>query len=285
VHQRYDIEGVGNDTCTATRIFEPTNSFIENTLPSMRSAFDVGADMIEIDVHPTTDGEFAVFHDWTLDCRTDGVGVTREQSMAELRALDVGYGYTSDNGVTFPFRGQGVGLMPTLREVFAAFPGRAFLINFKSNDPVEGEAMLAYLDATSDVDLSRLAFFGAAPAARLHELRPEARIISRRGLKQCGLRYLATGWFGAVPAQCRNTLVFVPVNYAPLMWGWPNRFLERMRAARSEVYIVGPISLRGPIVSSGIDDPQTLARIPRGWRGGVSTDAIEIVGPLAAESP
>ena len=33
--------------------------------------------MIEIDVHPTTDGQFAVFHDWTLDCRTNGAGVTR----------------------------------------------------------------------------------------------------------------------------------------------------------------------------------------------------------------
>ncbi|MEZ5972305.1 MAG: glycerophosphodiester phosphodiesterase family protein [Hyphomonadaceae bacterium] len=285
VHQRYDTAGLDNETCTAARIFEPTNAFIENTLPSMRAAFDAGADMVEIDVHPTTDGEFAVFHDWTLDCRTDGEGVTREHSMAELRALDVGYGYTADGGTTFPFRGHGVGLMPTLREVLTAFPDRAFLINFKSRDPSEGDAMLAYLEATPELDMSRLAFFGAAPATRLRELRPDARIVSRRGLKQCGLRYLAIGWFGAIPDQCRNTLVFVPVNYAPLMWGWPNRFLTRMRAAGSEVYIAGPISLRGPLTSTGVDDAQTFARVPHGWRGGVSTDAIEVIGPLAAESP
>ena len=68
----------------------------------MRAAFDAGADIVEFDVHPTTDGHFAVFHDWTLDCRTDGKGVTREHTLAELKKLDVGYGYTADGGKTFP---------------------------------------------------------------------------------------------------------------------------------------------------------------------------------------
>ena len=36
----------------------------------MRAAFAAGADIVEFDVHPTSDGQFAVFHDWTLDCRT-----------------------------------------------------------------------------------------------------------------------------------------------------------------------------------------------------------------------
>ena len=37
----------------------------------MRAAFAAGADIVELDIHPTTDGQFAVFHDWTLDCRTE----------------------------------------------------------------------------------------------------------------------------------------------------------------------------------------------------------------------
>jgi glycerophosphoryl diester phosphodiesterase len=64
-------------------------------------------------VHPTTDGQFAVFHDWTLDCRTDGHGITREHSIADLKKLDIGYGYTTDGGRRYPFRGSGVGMMPT----------------------------------------------------------------------------------------------------------------------------------------------------------------------------
>jgi glycerophosphoryl diester phosphodiesterase len=74
----------------------------------MRAAFNKGADMVEFDVQPTTDGQFAVFHDWTLNCRTNGAGVTRDHTMKELKALDVGYGYTADGGKTYPFRGKGV---------------------------------------------------------------------------------------------------------------------------------------------------------------------------------
>ena len=38
----------------------------------------------------------------------------REASMSYLRTLDIGYGHTADGGKTFPFRGKGVGLMPSL---------------------------------------------------------------------------------------------------------------------------------------------------------------------------
>ncbi|MEZ4555866.1 MAG: glycerophosphodiester phosphodiesterase family protein [Caldilineaceae bacterium] len=56
----------------------------------------LGADVVEFDVHRTSDDQFAVFHDWTLDCRTDGTGVTRDQTLADLQTLDIGYGYTGD---------------------------------------------------------------------------------------------------------------------------------------------------------------------------------------------
>lgn len=96
--QRFDERDLKNDTCTAARMLPPTHDYLENTLRSMRASFEAGADVVELDVHPTTDGEFAVFHDWTIDCRTDGHGVTREQSMAKLKTLDIGYGYTADGG-------------------------------------------------------------------------------------------------------------------------------------------------------------------------------------------
>ena len=60
------------------------STFLENTLPSMRAAFEAGADIVEFDIHPTTDGHFAVFHDWTVDCRTEGRGVTREHTLAAV---------------------------------------------------------------------------------------------------------------------------------------------------------------------------------------------------------
>lgn len=139
VHQIFDRTGLNNNSCTAKQIARPVHTLLENTLASMRAAFAAGAEVVELDVHPTKDNRFAVFHDRTLQCRTNGTGRARDHLLAELKALDIGYGYTADGGATFPLRGKGVGLMPSLDEVFDAFPDRRFLINFKSHDAREGD--------------------------------------------------------------------------------------------------------------------------------------------------
>jgi len=87
-----------------------------------QTAFDAGADIVEFDVHITKDDQFAVFLDWMIDCRTNASGVTRDYTMAELKKLDIGFGYTADHGNTHPFRGIGIGLMPSLVEVLTHFP-------------------------------------------------------------------------------------------------------------------------------------------------------------------
>lgn len=283
VHHTFDREGVNNETCTAERIFPPTHTLIENTLPSMRAAFDAGADSVEIDIHPTTDGEFAIFHDWTVDCRTNGEGVTRELSMDYLRTLDLGHGYTADGGQTFPLRGQGVGMMPTLREVLEAFPTQRFLINFKSRETDEADRLLAYLDAVPDANIERLSFYGAEPAERVRELRPDLRTVSRGRLRDCAQSYVLTGWAGNVGEACRNTIIFVPSNYGWVAWGWPNRFLQRMQDANTEVIIVDAIRRGEQPGVNGIDSAEAFAAVPAGWRGGVATDRIEVIAPLAAE--
>ena len=167
VWRRHTIpRALRRDTCTATRIHPPEHAFLENTLPSMRAAFDAGADIVEFDIHPTTDGHFAVFHDWTVDCRTEGHGITREHTLAQLKALDVGYGYTADGGKTYPFRGRGVGMMPSLDEVLDAFLDRRFLINIKSNDPDEGVALAKRLRRLPAERRARLMVYGGdAPIA------------------------------------------------------------------------------------------------------------------------
>ncbi|UUZ82442.1 hypothetical protein LJK88_50170 [Paenibacillus sp. P26] len=148
--QTFPMEGLRNDTCTAERIYEPEHPFLENTLASMEAAFQAGADIVEFDVHITRDEQFAVFHDWTLDCRTNAKGVTRDYTMAELKSFDIGYGYTADHGKTYPFRGKGIGQMPSLTEVLTRFPDKAFLIDVKSRDPREGELLASYLTRLSE---------------------------------------------------------------------------------------------------------------------------------------
>jgi glycerophosphoryl diester phosphodiesterase family protein len=115
------------------RVREPITPEIENTIDSMRAAFELGEDAVELDVHPTTDVQFAVFHDWTLDCRTEGHGETRAHDMAYLKTLDVGYGYSADGGRTFPLRGKGIGLMPSFADVMQAFSWRGVFLAGRSS--------------------------------------------------------------------------------------------------------------------------------------------------------
>jgi glycerophosphoryl diester phosphodiesterase len=276
--QAFDRTGLDAETCTAARMLPPRHAYLENTIASMQAAFDLGADTIELDVHPTTDGQFAVFHDWTLECRTDGRGRTRDQDMAYLRTLDVGYGYTADGGKTFPFRGKGVGQMPALTEILSTFPERRFHINVKSNDRAEGEQLAAFLATLAPDDRARLAVYGGdEPIDAVKQALPEMRVLSRRSLKRCLPAYAAVGWTSYVPEACRQTVLLVPINFAPWLWGWPDRFLDRMEAAGTRVFVLGPY--HGGF-SEGLDDPAMIEALPEGFSGGISTDALDIVAPL-----
>jgi glycerophosphoryl diester phosphodiesterase len=258
----------------------PRHGYLENTLASMEAAFALGAEIVELDIHPTTDGKFAVFHDWTLDCRTEGKGVTREHDMTALKKLDIGYGYTADGGATFPFRGKGVGLMPELAEVLARFPDRRFSINVKSNDPAEGEALAAFLGGLKEDQRSRLMVYGGdAPIATLEQKLPDMRSLSRQSLKQCLLAYIGLGWSGVVPEACRHTALLIPVNVAPWLWGWPDRFLDRMDGVDTAVFLIGPY--HGGF-SEGLNTTAEIENLPDGYSGGISTDALDVIEPALA---
>ncbi|CDZ60617.1 Glycerophosphoryl diester phosphodiesterase [Neorhizobium galegae bv. orientalis] len=278
-HQLFDATNVKNDTCTASLMLPPTHGFLENTIPGMKAAFDAGADVVELDVHLTPDKQFAVFHDWTLDCRTEAKGVTEQTPMPVLKTLDIGYGYTADGGRTFPFRGQGKGLMPTLPEVFAALPDGRFLINFKSRRAEEGEALAALLNSQPPARAATFGVYGGnEPTEKAVGSVADLPGYSNRTAKSCLLNYLALGWSGHVPEVCRNTLVPVPANLAFLLWGWPQRFYNRMQAVGSDVVLIGPFEA-GDAGSSGIDDRDTWDMVPSGFPGLVWTNVIEKVRP------
>lgn len=276
--QTFHMEDLKNDTCTAERIFEPEHPYLENTIPSMQAAFEQGADEVEFDVKMTKDRQFAVFHDWTLDCRTDVKGEAKEYTMAELKKVDIGYGYTADQGKTFPFRGKGIGLMPSLTEVLTQFPDKQFLIHVKSNDPQEGGLLVDYLSKLTAERRSQLTIYGGSPPVALvkKEL-PEMRVISIDTMKSCLLPYLAYGWTGITPAACEHTQIHIPEKLAPLLWGWPNKFLNRMDRVDTRVLVVGG---NGSEFSTGFDTPADIERLPEGYSGGIWTNRIDRIAPL-----
>lgn len=63
----------------------------ENTLLSVKKAFGLGADGVEIDVY-FVDGELVVIHDDTLERTTNGSGPVEGRAFDYLRSLDAGKG-------------------------------------------------------------------------------------------------------------------------------------------------------------------------------------------------
>lgn len=83
----------------------------ENTLACFRKGIEAGADMIEIDIHLTKDGEIVICHDQSINRTTNGKGKIREMNFDEIRqyrAIDAQGNITDQQ-------------LPSLDEVFQLF--------------------------------------------------------------------------------------------------------------------------------------------------------------------
>src|SRR5437764_11199960 len=91
---------------------------------SFRSAIAAGCDLIECDVHLSSDGRLVVIHDHTLDRTTNGSGLVKDLTATELRKLDAG------DGEKIPLLQEvielalgKVGLVIELKQVPLLYPG------------------------------------------------------------------------------------------------------------------------------------------------------------------
>jgi glycerophosphoryl diester phosphodiesterase len=128
----------------------------ENTLPAFAAAVSLGADMVELDLRRTRDGEIVALHDQSLQ-RLWGV----DASVGDLDLVDVAA------------LGEGDIRIPTLREVIAAVPV-PLMVDFTRREVVSGA-----LDVVLAAGALRRCLFvtGNVEALRvLRGLSPEARI-------------------------------------------------------------------------------------------------------------
>jgi glycerophosphoryl diester phosphodiesterase len=64
----------------------------ENTLRAFTRAVEMGATMLELDVHLSLDGGLVVIHDPDLSRTTNGRGLVSDLPLAEIQRLDAGFG-------------------------------------------------------------------------------------------------------------------------------------------------------------------------------------------------
>jgi len=248
----------------------------------MAMAFELNADAVELDVHSTIDGKIVVFHDWTLESRTNGKGVTQEQTFDYLRSLDIGYGYTADNHKTHPFRCNPASSdyaecikrnqMPTLREVLQAFPYYRFVINMKSASEFTLNTLVAELRSISNTlgyNLRNLSFYCSKQEIneRMKKLVPELDVpkLTMGLVKDCLTGYFKEGSFQDV---CRDSFLPLPFEDFEKL----GQLTEKLTADAHDINAkIGVVRVDTEAAYQHV----TQYNIDRIW-----TDRIDAIGPL-----
>ena len=153
-----------------------------NTMFALKTAQAKGSDVLEIDVHATSDGELVVIHDATVDRTTNGKGQVDEMTLTEIQRLDAAHWFVPGCGTChgrpasdYAYRGLATGdrrlpkdlrkkrrfsgsdfTVPTLRGVLETFPDELINIEIKATAPAtapyerELAALLAEFDRGDD---------------------------------------------------------------------------------------------------------------------------------------
>jgi glycerophosphoryl diester phosphodiesterase len=176
------------------------DEFPSNTMYAFKRSLQVGADMLELDVGVTKDGQVVVMHDTTVDRTTNGHGTVASFTLRKLRKLDAAYWFSGGANAyrhdrarsAYRLRGVATGKrpppkgftaadfrVPTLREVLRAFPRTPINVEIKGRTKAEAldeyltnaDALARTLRGTARRDIIVVSFKQEA-VDRFHQLVP-----------------------------------------------------------------------------------------------------------------
>ena len=161
--------------------------FPENTLPAFQHAQHSGAQLVELDLRVTADGQIVVLHDRSVNRTTNGRGQVRNLTLAAVKALDAG----DHNSI------------PTLQEVLDWAKPRevGLLLDIKRAPDLPHDRIV---NAVLDADVQSRVLFGVRSLTDLEQFSRQAQ----------GLRFL-----GLVPDQ-RDIDAFVAAGVEAIRL-WP----------------------------------------------------------------
>jgi glycerophosphoryl diester phosphodiesterase len=144
----------------------------ENTLEAFLHAASIGADVVEMDVQRTADGAIVCLHDTTVDRTTNGRGRVESLTLSELQKLDAGHHWSSDGGLTYPFRGKGV-RVPTLEEVLTRLPKARAIIEMKHAGPELARPLCSLIRRSGNPQARLVASMNPEAVAAFRQACPE----------------------------------------------------------------------------------------------------------------
>lgn len=242
----------------------------ENTIESFEIAANLGADILELDVHQAKDGEVVVIHDARLERTTNGRGAVHALTYPELYALDAGYHFRAENG-DHRFRGRDV-FIPRLEDVLRGFPGVGFNIELKVGGPSMIRALGEVLERVGLGD-DRILLTAGDPG--IMQALEQANLGCSLGSSSEQVREVLSGcWLGRPPPESlRGRALQIPPRWRGLPVA-TRRLLQYAHSAGMEVHIwtINDPSAAQKWLQRGVDglmtdDPTALAGVVIDFRG------------------
>ena len=225
---------------------------LENTLHAFRHASELGYSHLETDVHVTADGVLLAFHDTVLDRVTDRRGAVSSLTFAEVQGALIG----------------GRERVPTLAEVFDAFPGALFNLDLKSADAVR--PLAAFVEQRGVHDRVLVGSFSARRLNHFRTLTAGRVPTSASPLEVAAFRLLPSGRLADLVTRHRVSVLQVPHRRGPLVVVTQG-LVRRAHAAGKHVHVWT------------IDDADEMrALIARGVDG-LMTDRTDILKAVLTE--
>ena len=122
--------------CPCPQIIAHQGSSLElppNTVEAFELALKQGADIIELDIWQTKDGEWVVVHDENLLKITGMNKNVGELTLLEINSLDAGYGFYKNNYGDAALSNKKYQI-PTLERIFKIFPNEKINIEIKDSN-------------------------------------------------------------------------------------------------------------------------------------------------------
>jgi len=125
-----------------------SSRYPENTMPAFESAAAMAVDVIETDVHLTTDGEVVIWHDNTFERMSGDSRNICDMEWDEIKRVNAASEFTLDDGKTYPYRKNP--LSPVLlKDVLLRFPQARFNVDLKDKSKLLAEKHGEVLAATN----------------------------------------------------------------------------------------------------------------------------------------
>jgi glycerophosphoryl diester phosphodiesterase len=233
----------------------------ENSIEAFRRALELGADVLELDIHATRDGVFVVSHDATGE-RAGVHSRIADCDWAEVSTWDAGRSFVDSAGAQ-PFRGKGIHMV-RFEAVLEAFATTPLNVDVKRARPDQLRQLLDLIRAARAVERVLLTSFSRHCVAMIDELNYAGAI----GLSQCDVVRLFFGperlsrWLGF--CGCR---VQIPSSSGPFELT-KRTFIERCHRLGLGVdyWVVNDAERASELLDRGADgivtdDPATIAAL------------------------